>query len=170
MDYMKALLEFHKAFDHPINDKPTAFVSDEVLNLRRRLMTEELMGSGELIESMVIKDLVGIADGLADLLYVVFGTAVSYGIPMDQVFGIVHKANMAKLPDCENCQGVGRYAITVPAYHGDKTPLGIEEVVCTSCNGTGKGPPLKDAGGKTIKPPGWVGPEEEIRKLLEGMR
>jgi predicted HAD superfamily Cof-like phosphohydrolase len=37
---------------------------------------------------------------LADLVYVVIGTAIQYGIPFDAVFAEVHRANMSKLgPD-----------------------------------------------------------------------
>jgi predicted HAD superfamily Cof-like phosphohydrolase len=57
-------------------------------------MTEELR---ELLEAMRAEDVTEIADGLADLLYVVFGTAVAYGIPMDGVFAEVHRSNMTKL-------------------------------------------------------------------------
>ena len=34
---------------------------------------------------------------MADLLYVVYGTAVSYGIDMDPVFREVHRSNMSKV-------------------------------------------------------------------------
>lgn len=36
------------------------------------------------------------ADALADLLYVVYGAAVAWGIHIDPVFGAVHNANMEK--------------------------------------------------------------------------
>ena len=42
-------------------------------------------------------DLAAIAKELADLLYVVYGTAVSYGIDMDPVFREVHRSNMSKV-------------------------------------------------------------------------
>lgn len=41
-----------------------------------------------------------LAKELADLLYVVYGTADELGIPLQQVFAAVHKSNMSKLwPD-----------------------------------------------------------------------
>jgi predicted HAD superfamily Cof-like phosphohydrolase len=46
---------------------------------------------------MQIGDLVGIADGIADSVYVLVGTALEYGIPLDRVWGAVHSANMAKV-------------------------------------------------------------------------
>ena len=36
-------------------------------------------------------------DGLADLLYVIFGSAVAWGIDLEPFFNEVHRANMAKL-------------------------------------------------------------------------
>lgn len=38
-----------------------------------------------------------VIDGLCDLLYVTFGTAVEMGVPLDTFFEAVHRANMAKL-------------------------------------------------------------------------
>ena len=37
------------------------------------------------------------AKELADLLYVVYGTAVSYGLDMDPVFREVHRSNLSKV-------------------------------------------------------------------------
>lgn len=64
-----------------------------VILKRARLMTEEL---SETIEAMDNGDLVKIADGLGDLLYVVIGTALVYGIPIAAVFDEVHRSNMSK--------------------------------------------------------------------------
>jgi predicted HAD superfamily Cof-like phosphohydrolase len=41
-------------------------------------------------------DLVEIADALADLLYVVYGAAVAYGIDLQPVFDEIHAANLSK--------------------------------------------------------------------------
>lgn len=74
--------------------------TEDVENLRVSLMTEELLGADELIESMRNLDLTGIADGIADLLYVVLGTAAAYGIDAQAVFSEVHRSNMTKVgPD-----------------------------------------------------------------------
>ncbi|GJL54660.1 MAG: hypothetical protein NPIRA02_17920 [Nitrospirales bacterium] len=51
----------------------------------------------ELQEAMKTKDLPNIAKELADLLYVVYGTAVSCGIDMEPVFQEVHRSNMSKI-------------------------------------------------------------------------
>jgi predicted HAD superfamily Cof-like phosphohydrolase len=34
---------------------------------------------------------------LADLLYVVYGTGVTFGLPLDEAFELVHNSNMSKL-------------------------------------------------------------------------
>lgn len=64
-------------------------------DLRAHLMLEEL---GEALNAMAERDRVLLADALADLLYVVYGTAVTFGIPLDAVFTEVHRSNMTKEP------------------------------------------------------------------------
>jgi predicted HAD superfamily Cof-like phosphohydrolase len=59
-------------------------------------MAEEFF---ELHEALQEGDIEHIAKELADLLYVVYGTADEYGIPMDTVFAQVHVSNMSKLVD-----------------------------------------------------------------------
>jgi predicted HAD superfamily Cof-like phosphohydrolase len=65
-----------------------------VVDLRLRLMDEEL---SEVFEAINLHDPVLVAHELADLLYVVFGTAVAFGIPIDEVFAAVARANMSKI-------------------------------------------------------------------------
>jgi predicted HAD superfamily Cof-like phosphohydrolase len=46
------------------------------------------------------RDLVEVADALADVLYLAYQAAASYGLPIDEVFREVHRSNMSKLlPD-----------------------------------------------------------------------
>jgi predicted HAD superfamily Cof-like phosphohydrolase len=68
--------------------------------LRLRLISEEF---GELQEAIMKRDLVATVDALADLEYVVKGTAVSYGIDMEPIFNEIHQSNMSKLR--ENLEG-----------------------------------------------------------------
>ena len=54
----------------------------------------------EYLEGEENEDIENVAKELADIIYIVCGTAVSYGIPLDKVFEAVHRSNMAKLgPD-----------------------------------------------------------------------
>ena len=84
---------FHRIFDVVVNPVPTV-VDGRTRELRVTLIQEEF---DELKEALAAEDLPSIAKEMADLLYVVYGTAVSYGIDMDQVFREVHRSNMSKL-------------------------------------------------------------------------
>lgn len=68
---------------------------DAIKVLRLRLMMEEL---GEVAQAMHENNLIEVADGLCDLLYVVVGTAVEYGMGpiLDEMFAEVHRSNMTK--------------------------------------------------------------------------
>jgi predicted HAD superfamily Cof-like phosphohydrolase len=92
-DAQRMVQEFHKQFE--IHVSPTPSIPDEPTQiLRKRLIQEEFE---ELQEAMQEKDLPSIAKELADLLYVVYGTAVSLGIDMEPVFQEVHRSNMSKV-------------------------------------------------------------------------
>jgi predicted HAD superfamily Cof-like phosphohydrolase len=85
--------EFHEQFDIHIAATPS--VPDEATQtLRNRLIQEEFE---EFQEAMQSKDLPAMAKELADVLYVVYGTAVSLGIDMEPVFKEVHRSNMSKV-------------------------------------------------------------------------
>ena len=62
---------------------------------RIRLLNEEL---AELIKAFHEDDIVEIADALADLAYVIYGTADICGIDLDPVIAEVHRSNMTKDP------------------------------------------------------------------------
>ena len=85
--------EFHKKFDILVHTSPTD-ASEDTKRLRIRLIQEEF---DELKESMAEGNLAALAKEMADLLYVVYGTAVSYGIDMEPVFREVHRSNLSKV-------------------------------------------------------------------------
>ena len=84
---------FHRMFDIVVNPVPTV-ADGSTRRLRVQLIQEEF---DELKEALAAEDLSSIAKEMADLLYVVYGTAVSYGIDMDPVFREVHRSNMSKV-------------------------------------------------------------------------
>lgn len=92
-DEQSMVEEFHKKFDIFVQASPTE-VSEDTKRLRIRLIQEEF---DELKESMVDGNLAALAKEMADLLYVVYGTAVSYGIDMEPVFREVHRSNLSKV-------------------------------------------------------------------------
>jgi len=88
----KMVEEFHKAFDILVADKP-CLPDDETRALRVSLIQEEF---AELVVALVDEDLVEVADALADLLYVVYGAGLSFGLDLEPLFTEVHRSNMSK--------------------------------------------------------------------------
>lgn len=116
---------FHEAFDLPRRQAPGE-VDPQTRDLRLVLILEELTELAEAAgaEPAVLAalegavraarggqgcgrpaDLVGVADALADLLYVVYGAAVSYGIQLGPIFAEVHRSNMAKVGGWRRADG-----------------------------------------------------------------
>lgn len=87
--------DFHEAFGQRVGTKPWLPYGDE-RELRMRLMKEEMK---EYEQAEHNNDLNNLAVELADIIYIACGTAVSYGIPLDDVFNAIHQANMNKLVD-----------------------------------------------------------------------
>lgn len=86
---------FHHKAGLEINTRPTIPRLDTI-NLRHKLIQEEF---DELMEALYRGSTVDTADALADLLYVVLGTAVSCGIEMEPIFDEVQRSNMTKFID-----------------------------------------------------------------------
>jgi predicted HAD superfamily Cof-like phosphohydrolase len=87
------LLDFQEKFGHYVRNQPSVNVPPEVKQLRRRLIMEEFE---EMMEGLHTDNLIEIADGAADLVYVVVGACTAYGIPFDRIFNEVHNSNMTK--------------------------------------------------------------------------
>jgi predicted HAD superfamily Cof-like phosphohydrolase len=86
--------EFHTTYGVPIRNVPIADPPDS--DLRTRLLAEEVQ---EYYDAVEAGDVVEVADALADIAYVVFGTALVHGIDLDAVLEEVHRSNMSKLGD-----------------------------------------------------------------------
>jgi predicted HAD superfamily Cof-like phosphohydrolase len=93
MSFYTDVRDFHIAFGQKVGEYPQ-FPDEGDRLLRKRLLAEEYE---EYMNAEFDNDMVEIADALADLIYIACGTAVSYGIPLDDVFAEVHRSNMAKL-------------------------------------------------------------------------
>lgn len=87
--------EFHETYGVPVQSTPL-FPAHDRVRLRASLIEEEYL---ELCEAEAVRDLVEVADALADMLYIIHGTALEYGIPLDAVVAEVHRSNMSKLGD-----------------------------------------------------------------------
>lgn len=91
-----AVSEFHRAFGLPVATMPTTSIPADLRQLRVDLLVEEVR---EFADATEAKDIVGIADALADILYVTYGAAITYGVDLDQVVREVHRSNMSKLDE-----------------------------------------------------------------------
>nr|MBI3612264.1 hypothetical protein [Nitrospirota bacterium] len=100
-DAQRMVEEFHRRFEIVIGTAPV--LPDEATrSLRLRLIQEEF---DELREALGRPDVAALAKELADLLYVVYGTAVSCGIDMEPVFREVHRSNMSKVGGHKRADG-----------------------------------------------------------------
>lgn len=110
-DSQALVREFHEASGQEVRDVPS-MPSDETRLLRGKLILEETLevfaalglrlvmnGSSRRLELIHAghPDMEGVAHELADLKYVVDGTAVSFGVQLGPVTEEVHRAKMAKV-------------------------------------------------------------------------
>jgi predicted HAD superfamily Cof-like phosphohydrolase len=95
VDMFNSVKEFQTAVGQHVGTKPE-FPDDKERILRMRLLEEEF---DEYLQGEQNHDLENIAKELADIIYIVCGTAASYGIPLNEVFAEVHRSNMDKLVD-----------------------------------------------------------------------
>lgn len=115
-EYGDMVESFHRKFGHKVRIRPESPTQEEV-RFRMKLIAEEFL---ELMEAMAGSsrkmalmresvwefvrdvqpdmDLVHSAQEMADLIYVVEGTAVVSGVRLPPVFEEVHRANMDKEP------------------------------------------------------------------------
>lgn len=130
-DVFSDVLEFHREMaPHLIGSVPAVPEAGSA-RLRLRLLAEEYE---ELERAIFAGHLPGIADGIADLIYVAIGTAIGYGIDMRPVWEAVHRANMAKAggpvrDDGKRGKPPGWEHPDVAGILGRQGPLGSEETV-----------------------------------------
>lgn len=91
---LELVAEFHRTFKHPI--LPSPVIPDEKrCQLRVSLIAEELR---ELEEAIQQKDIVGVADALSDIQYVLSGAVLEFGLAdkFKALFEEVQRSNMSK--------------------------------------------------------------------------
>lgn len=89
-DWQRMVRDFHEQFGVPVGDGPAL----RDAGLRASLIAEE---AAETIEAIGNRDIVAAVDGLADLIYVALGAAVTWGVDLGPIFDEVHRTNMAKV-------------------------------------------------------------------------
>lgn len=92
-EQISRVAEFHEKFNQPIVSIPK-LPNKERRELRRSLLQEEYF---EYEEAEIENNLIEIADALADMVVIICGTALEYGIPLDIILQEVHRSNMSKL-------------------------------------------------------------------------
>lgn len=85
--------DFMEAFGQDVLNEPE-WPTFSTRELRLELIREEYEELEEAIEN---NDMIGVADALTDLLYVVYGAGHAFGIDLDTCFDEVHSSNMSKL-------------------------------------------------------------------------
>lgn len=94
--WVKDLIEFHVKFGHPVT-VGKAKLEHRDTELRLNLIAEEFE---EFQEALTVNNLVEVADALGDMIYVIIGAALVWGIDINSVFNEIHRSNMSKLgPD-----------------------------------------------------------------------
>ena len=88
--------KFHDTFGIPNEYTPKATISNDLIDLRFKLMAEE---NEEYLEAAKNGDLVEVADALGDMMYILCGTILSHGMQhkIEDVFEEIQRSNMSKL-------------------------------------------------------------------------
>lgn len=102
LDKKKLVRDFHEVYGSYIQNHQ-GFPNQEIRELRKKLLEEEMQ---EYRDAEELNDFVEVCDALGDMLYIIYGTAVSYGIPINEIFNEIHASNMSKLD--ENGQPIKR--------------------------------------------------------------
>lgn len=89
----RLLREFHEHVGASIRSLPTVDVDGAML--RCDFIDEE---AAELRTAVERGDVAAAADALGDLVYVVYGAALHFGLDLDAVVAEVHRSNMTKTP------------------------------------------------------------------------
>lgn len=113
MSNAERVADFHRAVGVDLPDRPS--ITDlAALDLRESLVREEF---DEVMEQFArvrarlaagdleLDDVAAFAHELTDLIYVAYGALVTFGIPADDVFAEVHRANLAKTSGPKRADG-----------------------------------------------------------------
>jgi predicted HAD superfamily Cof-like phosphohydrolase len=107
---------FHEVTDTPVLTVP-AFPSTERIELRVKLVDEEV---GETLSALATRDMVEVADGIIDSIYVLIGMGLELGLPLGALWNEVQRSNMAKAVE----QPDGTFKVLKRADHKVLKPEG----------------------------------------------
>lgn len=137
LDCLNQVADFHRTFKHPILDTPQ-IPSEDRCRLRVALIAEELK---ELEVAILEKDIVGVADALADIQYVLSGAVLEFGLggKFRALFDEVQRSNMSKA-----CNSIEEAEATLKHFEG-------QGVACYYKEDNGKYLVYRTADNKTLK-------------------
>lgn len=156
--------QFHQTFGHPIQARPL-IPSPERQALRSKLIRDEYLKEFDpawsrlaQLKALQLQDLpvsgssisdalAEFGDAIADVIYFLIGTALEYGLPLDQIWDAVQKANMSKLWTREELE-----SSTLPNDW-------VSKAVLLDCNDNTRMFIVYDDTGKVRKPPSWKEPD-----------
>ncbi|WP_337044154.1 nucleoside triphosphate pyrophosphohydrolase family protein [Emticicia sp. 17c] len=121
LDCLNQVADFHRTFQHPILETPQ-IPSEQRCNLRVALIAEELKELEEAIEN---KDIVAVADALADIQYVLSGAVLEFGLgeKFRALFDEVQRSNMSKA-----CKTIEEAEATMQHYAAKGTESYYKEI------------------------------------------
>lgn len=99
------VMDFHQTFELEITKKPVDFRQkltksmQKLAALRRQLLTEEYE---EYIEGDEAQCSVEMYDALLDIIYIAYGSLISYGFPAIDGMNEIHSSNMSKTDEDGN--------------------------------------------------------------------
>lgn len=105
--------QWMRAAGQPVHTHPQDHVPADVAALRINLIAEEAV---ELFEAIASGDLARIAQELADLIVVTYGTAATYGIDLDRALAEVMRANFSKFVDGQAVRRSDGKVLKGPGY------------------------------------------------------
>ena len=149
---LKQVAEFHRTFKHPVVESP-AIPDEKRCRLRVELLAEELR---EMEEAIRNNDIVGVADALCDLQYVLSGAVLEFGLGhrFNELFNEVQRSNMSKA-----CTSEEEAKQTVDYYAREKS------TVCHYEQAGDKWLVYRSADNKTIKSIGYS--PADLKSILD---
>lgn len=92
-DWQGDVQRFHELFGLPVLNRPQLITAARI-EFRAELIREEVT---ETIDAMLLQaDIVEIADGICDSIYVLLGAALEFGIDISPIWNEVQRTNMLK--------------------------------------------------------------------------
>jgi len=87
------VIRFHKEHKHTINELPVNAIEEKDVLLRFKLLQEEW---NEYVVAHNALDFTEMYDALLDIIYIAYGTLLTYGLPAYEGQNEVHFSNMSK--------------------------------------------------------------------------